>query len=78
MEVGVGRERVYLVDYIVKKSDADDGSWCRICYLVERLWRRCGGGQGSACMSRKDDGSAAGLDLRLELQCDEFHGTMSR
>ena len=33
---------------------------CRIYYRAERLWRKCGGGRGSACMSRKGDYDSVG------------------
>ena len=56
------------------EAEADDGSRCRICYQGEGLWRRCGGGRGSACMSRKDDG----MDSCLVILRNEIHGMMPK
>lgn len=58
--------------------EADGGMPCRIYYRAERLWRRCGGGQGSACMSRKSDWGVAGTYSRLVLYLTKFHGIMSK
>ena len=58
-----------LVGLFVNRLKLTTGRDARIYYPAERSWRRCGGGQGSACMSRKNDGNVARLDLRLALQC---------
>ncbi len=63
----VEERRVYLLEFLRKKikwkltKDCE----CRIYYRVERLWRRYGGGRGSACMSRKNEMAVAVMDIRL-------------